>query len=135
MVARWLGKLLRPVVDARPDRARLLGARAGGGGGVGWKKHSSSARHRRVGPSCQRVSAVARGVCDVADLNGPTCRHQVFRVGPRGDNKIGRECSRRPNYLFLSLFLYFCFSFSFILFSFLFLNSNLNSNLCYEFVL
>jgi hypothetical protein len=31
MVARWLGKLLRPAVDARPDCARLLGARAGGG--------------------------------------------------------------------------------------------------------
>jgi hypothetical protein len=29
MVARWLGKLLRPAVDARPDHARLLGA--GGG--------------------------------------------------------------------------------------------------------
>jgi hypothetical protein len=85
MAAMWLGKLLRPAVDARPDRARLLGT---------GKKHSSSTRHRRVGPSRQRVSAAARGVCVVADHNGPTCRHQACRVGPtRGQKPNGPKWS------------------------------------------
>jgi hypothetical protein len=96
----------------RSARSRTS-VRCGGGG----KKQSSSERHIRVGPSCQRVSVVVRGVRDVVDLNSPTCRHQVFRVGPRGDNKMGRECSRMPNYLFLSLF--YIFGFPFLLFSFL----------------
>jgi hypothetical protein len=39
------------------------------------KKHSCSARRRRVGPSCQPVSTVARDEHDVADHSGPTCRH------------------------------------------------------------
>jgi hypothetical protein len=39
------------------------------------KKHSCSAIHRRVGPSCQPVSTVARDERDAADHNGPTCRH------------------------------------------------------------
>ena len=103
MAAMWLGKLLRPAVDARPDHARLLGA---------GKKHSSSTRHRRVGPTSQRVSTA-----ETTTVPPVGTRHVGLGLcgdrGQTGQNGVeAAQVGSSSPFLFI---FYFPFLFSFIL--------------------